>query len=66
MTTDDPALLVDLAAFVDGQHYFRRGGKQPQSGVDCWEWCPACGLLARIPADVRDEARRRERGVERD
>jgi hypothetical protein len=60
-------LLVDLVAFADGEHEYRDGGCHPQPGVDCYDWCDACKLIARVPADVLASARRqlRERGVER-
>lgn len=61
-------LLVDLVAFVDLEHEDASGSCHPQPGKDCYDWCEACKLLARVPADVVDEARRvlRERGVDRD
>lgn len=61
-------LLVDLVAFTDNEHEYRDGGCHPQPGRDCCDWCEACKLLARVPADVLAEARQklRERGVERD
>lgn len=54
-------LLVDLMAFVDGRHDFRAGACH-------YDWCEACKVLARVPADVVAEARQvlRERGVDRD
>ncbi|MGI5247552.1 hypothetical protein [Dactylosporangium sp. CA-139066] len=61
-------LLVDLVAFADNEHEYRDGGCHPQPGVDCYDWCEACKLLARVPADVLGEARQqlRERGLDRD
>lgn len=61
-------LLVDLVAFVDDEHEYRDGGCHPQPSKDCYDWCDACKLLARVPADVLDEARQvlRERGIDRD
>lgn len=51
-------LLVDLAVFADRHHDFDSGDCHPQPGVDCWPFCDACKVLARVPADVVDEARR--------
>lgn len=51
-------LLVDLAVFADRQHDFKSGDCHPQPGVDCWPFCDACKVLARVPTDVLDEARR--------
>jgi hypothetical protein len=65
--TADHDLLVDLVAFVDDEHEYRDGGCHPQPGVDCYEWCEACKLIARVPADVLAEARQKLRaeGYER-
>lgn len=62
----DHTLLVELVAFADERHTGRYGGRM-REGPECYR-CEACGLLARVPADVLTEARQvlRERGVERD
>lgn len=47
---------IALAAFVMGAHEFDSDSCGPTPGVDCYEWCKACKVLAGLPPEVLEAA----------